>query len=206
VVVATGRSTLEGCHVNPKTSPSSPDRLGCRHTVTMLDGTQLPKKLVGSEDERAVSPVIGVILMVAITVILAAVIAAFVLDLGPGDAAPQAQVSFAENSDYDGTDSNPEVGNFSHDGGDAWVTEDITVTVDGGGADNVQLTSSNSFSDGGDPWIEYFDENDTFEVGNSATLEDDDDTIGTGEDYEITVVHNPSDSIIFEFEGTTAED
>jgi len=40
------------------------------------------KKLIGTEDERAVSPVIGVILMVAITVILAAVIAAFVLDLG----------------------------------------------------------------------------------------------------------------------------
>ncbi len=33
-------------------------------------------------DEEAVSPVIGVILMVAITVILAAVIAAFVLDMG----------------------------------------------------------------------------------------------------------------------------
>ncbi|WP_084777784.1 type IV pilin, partial [Natrialba sp. SSL1] len=39
-------------------------------------------KLLGNEEERAVSPVIGVILMVAITVILAAVIAAFVLDLG----------------------------------------------------------------------------------------------------------------------------
>ena len=37
-----------------------------------------------SDDERAVSPVIGVILMVAITVILAAVIATFVLDLGSG--------------------------------------------------------------------------------------------------------------------------
>ncbi|SDQ44896.1 type IV pilin [Natronobacterium texcoconense] len=36
----------------------------------------------GSEDERAVSPVIGVILMVAITVILAAVIATFVLGIG----------------------------------------------------------------------------------------------------------------------------
>jgi len=37
-----------------------------------------------ADDERAVSPVIGVILMVAITVILAAVIGAFVLDLGQG--------------------------------------------------------------------------------------------------------------------------
>ncbi|AFZ71884.1 type IV pilin [Natronobacterium gregoryi] len=36
----------------------------------------------GDEDERAVSPVIGVILMVAITVILAAVIATFVLGIG----------------------------------------------------------------------------------------------------------------------------
>ncbi|OVE84720.1 type IV pilin [Natronolimnobius baerhuensis] len=46
--------------------------------------------LVGSEEERAVSPVIGVILMVAITVILAAVIAAFVLDLG-GSVGEEAQ-------------------------------------------------------------------------------------------------------------------
>ncbi|WP_135821307.1 type IV pilin [Halostella litorea] len=36
------------------------------------------------KDDGAVSPVIGVILMVAITVILAAVIGAFVLDLGQG--------------------------------------------------------------------------------------------------------------------------
>ncbi|QLK25105.1 type IV pilin N-terminal domain-containing protein [Natrinema zhouii] len=56
-----------------------------------MDAKQLRLKLIGSEDERAVSPVIGVILMVAITVILAAVIAAFVLDMGQGQSAsPQA--------------------------------------------------------------------------------------------------------------------
>jgi len=48
----------------------------------MMDGKQIRQKLIGTDDERAVSPVIGVILMVAITVILAAVIAAFVLDMG----------------------------------------------------------------------------------------------------------------------------
>ena len=47
-----------------------------------MDGKIIRNKLVGNEGERAVSPVIGVILMVAITVILAAVIAAFVLDMG----------------------------------------------------------------------------------------------------------------------------
>ncbi|WP_207592133.1 type IV pilin [Halomontanus rarus] len=59
----------------------------------------LKSKLVGSEDERAVSPVIGVILMVAITVILAAVIAAFVLDLGQSQSASAAAgVTFEEHS------------------------------------------------------------------------------------------------------------
>jgi flagellin-like protein len=56
----------------------------------MMDLKQYQSKFVGSDDERAVSPVIGVILMVAITVILAAVIAAFVLDLG-GSVSEEAQ-------------------------------------------------------------------------------------------------------------------
>ena len=59
----------------------------------------LKTKLFGDEDERAVSPVIGVILMVAITVILAAVIAAFVLDLGQSTGATaQAGLSFDQDS------------------------------------------------------------------------------------------------------------
>ena len=199
--MATWRSTLEGRHLKaerrlPAQTASSADTL--KH---MFDGNQLSKKLIGSEDERAVSPVIGVILMVAITVILAAVIAAFVLDLGPGAAAPQAQVSFAENADYDAS-GDTEVGEFSHDGGDAWDTEDITVAIEGGGVD-VQLTSTNSFEDG-DVSIDEFDDEGSFGVGNSATI-DDDGNIGTDEDFEITVVHDPSDSIVFEFDGTSAD-
>ena len=53
------------------------------------------------EDDGAVSPVIGVILMVAITVILAAVIASFVLGLGPGATAPSAKFSFDYNDNTD---------------------------------------------------------------------------------------------------------
>jgi flagellin-like protein len=50
-------------------------------------------------DDDAVSPVIGVILMVAITVILAAVIGAFVLNIGGNqETAPQNQFSFEYNS------------------------------------------------------------------------------------------------------------
>ncbi|WP_136717885.1 type IV pilin [Halorientalis salina] len=63
-------------------------------------------------DDDAVSPVIGVILMVAITVILAAVIATFVLGLGEqvSSTAPQASFSF----EYNDGDSELSV---THDGG-----------------------------------------------------------------------------------------
>lgn len=44
------------------------------------------------QNEEAVSPVIGVILMVAITVILAAVIAAFVFGMGTPKQAPQSSI------------------------------------------------------------------------------------------------------------------
>ena len=64
-----------------------------------MDLKNYSKKLVGTEEERAVSPVIGVILMVAITVILAAVIAAFVMDMGSNQqASAQAGVEFENNT------------------------------------------------------------------------------------------------------------
>jgi flagellin-like protein len=64
-------------------------------------------------EDRAVSPVIGVILMVAITVILAAVIGTFVLGLGDqvSENAPQSSLSF----DY--KTSNTTV-NVTHEGGE----------------------------------------------------------------------------------------
>ncbi len=49
------------------------------------------------QNEEAVSPVIGVILMVAITVILAAVIAAFVFGMGTPESAPTLQLSVTDD-------------------------------------------------------------------------------------------------------------
>ncbi|PSQ25991.1 type IV pilin [Halobacteriales archaeon QS_9_68_17] len=92
------------------------------------------------KDDDAVSPVIGVILMVAITVILAAVIGAFVLDLG-GNTQSTPQTSFDFNQ---GTDS-PSSGNFStsgptvtiaHESGDSLQESNIDVTVEGNQALN----------------------------------------------------------------------
>jgi flagellin-like protein len=77
------------------------------------------------EEENAVSPVIGVILMVAITVILAAVIGTFVLGLGDQvqQTSPNAQFSF----DYDSSAVELEI---THGGGDGIDSDQISFAGD----------------------------------------------------------------------------
>ena len=84
-------------------------------------------------EDRAVSPVIGVILMVAITVILAAVIGAFVLGLGDSvsETAPSASIDF----DYDSPDDGELT--LTHDGGDSFDSGAVTLTGLDDGADEL---------------------------------------------------------------------
>ncbi|WP_372480589.1 type IV pilin [Halomicrobium sp. HM KBTZ05] len=82
------------------------------------------------DDDEAVSPVIGVILMVAITVILAAVIATFVLGLGDqiSNTAPQASFSF----DYtEGDSSNTDTLQVTHNGGETISANEVVGAVSG---------------------------------------------------------------------------
>jgi flagellin-like protein len=72
-------------------------------------------------DDDAVSPVIGVILMVAITVILAAVIGTFVLGLGS-----EVQETPAAQFTFDETGSNSIT--ITHDGGDPIDATNMEVT------------------------------------------------------------------------------
>jgi len=90
------------------------------------------KKLFNDDD--AVSPVIGVILMVAITVILAAVIATFVLGLGEqiSDSAPNASFSF----DYD----NGTVDNDSWNSNISSASDGGLLTVTHSGGPNIDAT------------------------------------------------------------------
>jgi flagellin-like protein len=73
-------------------------------------------------DEDAVSPVIGVILMVAITVILAAVIAAFVFGMGPPEQAPQASLRASAVSDT-ATNNSTKMIMIEHQGGDEMILD-----------------------------------------------------------------------------------
>jgi flagellin-like protein len=108
-------------------------------------------------DDDAVSPVIGVILMVAITVILAAVIATFVLGLGEqvSDTAPQASFSFdyADDDSTDGDISDDSEGtgmlNITHAGGATLDAANLGISgssVDGVD-DNWDVSSSPFNSD-----------------------------------------------------------
>ena len=89
-------------------------------------------------DDDAVSPVIGVILMVAITVILAAVIGTFVLGLGTDlqNNPPNAQLTFNED---DG-------GNLTiiHDGGNSVDVRKMNVTNDNNGNNFVNNATNDA--------------------------------------------------------------
>ncbi|MFC7080302.1 type IV pilin [Halorussus caseinilyticus] len=103
------------------------------------------------EDDGAVSPVIGVILMVAITVILAAVIGTFVLGLGDrvSQASPNSQFTFeyADNAS-DQAGATADYVNITHDGGDGVESSQLKISVDGVTAwDESGIKSSNGFAE-----------------------------------------------------------
>ncbi|AKU09701.1 type IV pilin [Haloferax gibbonsii] len=112
-------------------------------------------------ESRAVSPVIGVILMVAITVILAAVIGTFVLGLGDqvGDTAPQASFSFS----YDTS------------------TDDLTVTHESGAAiDEARIVVTDGTTD--TSWDEA---DDKIQAGDDLVIDLTGSPLTGGETYRI---------------------
>jgi len=98
-------------------------------------------------DDDAVSPVIGVILMVAITVILAAVIGTFVLGLGDQVQSTSPQASFNFDFTDDTTISGTEYDQLeiTHDGGDSIAPAQLDVVGSenlGAGATNTTASAS----------------------------------------------------------------
>jgi flagellin-like protein len=164
------------------------------------------------ESDRAVSPVIGVILMVAITVILAAVIGSFVLGIGGGiNETPQVRLEVSDASQtLNATDAPGE------------TDEDLFVISHNGGLqlDNANLQMRVESTDGGQVSIEYNGDTDTPEtdawtdndkgvrftdadglsigVGGSATVTESGTNVFDGTQLNIVIVHKPSDSILLD--------
>jgi len=94
-------------------------------------------------EDRAVSPVIGVILMVAITVILAAVIGTFVLGLGDQvqNNSPNVQVAYQYAS------SGSEV-DLVHEGGDTVDGNELDLSIPASATLDTAPNSSSSITTG----------------------------------------------------------
>ncbi len=149
------------------------------------------------KNEEAVSPVIGVILMVAITVILAAVIAAFVFGLGGTQvAAPTASITAANNPDTTAVDLK-----IQHKGGDTLKGGDWKLSI-------VPVGQSPTFI--------ISQPGNTLAVGNQITTTNTTTLAGmiltnqslnttamgsdmaTGQKYDVKLVHVPSNAMLLD--------
>ncbi len=81
-------------------------------------------KKIGNEE--AVSPVIGVILMVVITVIVAAILAVFAFGIGGPTKAPEAQLKFIATSNSTSSSTNVTISNT---GGDSLILKDERISA-----------------------------------------------------------------------------
>jgi flagellin-like protein len=179
---------------------------------------------ISNDNERAVSPVIGVILMVAITVILAAVIGTFVLGLGDqvSQSTPQATLSVDDVKTYNpdgGTDRNLSVV-LGHDGGDDIGAADTSIVLDqANGGPSVTFSNLNateeSLSTAGTANITYSNVAPGTPSGTAQNLE----TVQFGDTYvfgsplaegtapsdgdvTVTIIDKASDQIIAEKTGS----
>ena len=110
-----------------------------------------------TQNNRGVSPVIGVILMVAITVILAAVIGSFVLGIG-GDVqqTPQASLTIEAGSGDDVI--------ITHQGGDSLNLDQTAIYI----GNNTDVSPGGSLGPGGEITIT----NDTSPSGSTVRVID----------------------------------
>ncbi|MFC6720886.1 type IV pilin [Natrialbaceae archaeon GCM10025810] len=173
------------------------------------------------DEDRAVSPVIGVILMVAVTTILAAVIAAAVMGFGDGlgDSPANVGSDMSVNEDWDaGTgsdDGDTELFYVNHENGDTIDREDVRVVVRGESGDQLASFEEGEFEDSPEDDIAaYFDSD--FDSGTSITIYADDGSDLVSEDSDgnheleeeevtVQVIDKSSDSTVVDHTGEPPE-
>jgi flagellin-like protein len=157
-------------------------------------------------DDDAVSPVIGVILMVAITVILAAVIATFVLGLGEqvSSTAPTASFTFEYSEDT----ANGFL-TITHDGGDAVKASELFVRGSDGDGNNVNNAWGDYLS-GTSPTLDESSVTASGDIGSESAVVAGDflELDGVKSSAKLRIVYNPaqgdSTATLSTFEGPDA--
>ena len=149
-----------------------------------------PARIPPSTDNaRAVSPVIGVILMIAITVILATVVGTFMLGVGNNidRNAPSATFEWEVSDGGNGWADNDDWVNVTHTGGDRIQPGTVSATIGGNDVDGL-----------GANWSDPIEAGDTVTITDGSTTDhatvsqiEDGDTvrlIWSREDVDKTVV------------------
>jgi len=157
-------------------------------------------------DDDAVSPVIGVILMVAITVILAAVIASFVLGLGDQAQQTTPQASFSFDFDEGNAPSGVSdqgVLSITHDGGDTVQGNSLYIRGSGFG----QGDSPDNWNDSSAPTVDVVAENSSQawvgHVGDSEVSAGNSIRVAAKDTYSLRVIYEPPEG---DQSATLAED
>jgi flagellin-like protein len=150
-------------------------------------------------NEDAVSPVIGVILMVAITVILAAVIAAFVFGLGGSQqAAPTASIVAANNPDTQAYDLKiQQKGGDMLKGGD-WKLSVVSAT---GTATSPNFVTSDAGSDlavGAQISVSNVTTGCSTCTLSNTSLNSTQTALASGSKYDVKLVHIPSNAMLLD--------
>ena len=154
-------------------------------------------------EEKAVSPVIGVILMVAITVILAAVIASFVFGLGAKapKSAPQAQLTLADASgSLDDTRAGDDVFKLSHEGGEPIRCDEVKILVYYSNGTQFDTLSYSNHQFSGTYLVNVSPTNalndDIFEAGEVIIFEENTNHNVTAGTYQVKILHTISNNFI----------
>lgn len=149
--------------------------------VRLVKITNMTIKSVSKDSDRAVSSVIGVVLMVAVTVILAASIGTFVLGLGDNqdDNQPSA------NLDIDVDDSSEHEMTIEHMGGDTLRLSEFEIQVRDGDEESESASLPDAIAE---------DES-TLEVGDSVTVPY---SSGSDPTDNVRLIHTPSNSIFID--------
>jgi len=136
-----------------------------------------------TRDERGVSPVVGVILMIAITVLLASVIGTFVLGFGDGLREGTPQVAFAVTE----TDADTDAVTVRKTGGEPLESDDLRVVVNG-----TSLSEAAPSGFGSGEWATG--ESYTFD-GDAGSGEFD---LSDGDEVRVAIVWEPTGGLLFE--------
>jgi flagellin-like protein len=174
------------------------------------------------DNKKGVSPVIGVILMVAITVILAAVIASFVFGMGSKvKSAPNAQLVLSDAEDKLDT-QNDVILYVEHYGGDTLKCDELKIIVTDktnnriwtliwnsanrdfeDNSNQLALHVNTSYTPAQDGLRYHITANGTLQVGDVAVLVENTDLFNnanTPATIEVQIIHIPTNSIIYDAE------